>query len=96
MTDLNKAVEIPDDVLVRIVDGEAVLLNLDNETYYGLDDVSTDFWAAITESNTLADAVERLQGEFDVDAETLRTDFGAFISELVDAGLVSLTEPVNA
>lgn len=87
---LNCKIEQPDGVLVRIVDNEAVLLNLDNETYYGLDDVSTDFWSAITETDTLADAVERLQAEFEVDPATLRSDFSAFVADLVAAGLITL------
>ena len=96
MLSLTESVTVPDDVLVRVVDGEAVILNLDNESYYGLDDVSTDFWAAITETNNLAEAAERLEAEFEVDAETLRTDFAAFVTDLVENGLLSLKESADA
>lgn len=96
MVSLDQSVSVPADVLVRVVDGEAVLLNLDDESYYGLDDVSTDFWTAITETKTLKAAIERVQGEFDVDADTLFADFTAFVTELIEAGLLSLNESANA
>ena len=36
-------VKIPDDVLISKLQEESVILNLDSERYYGLDDVGTRF-----------------------------------------------------
>lgn len=35
-------VRVPDDVLISNLQEESVILNLDNERYYGLDDVGTN------------------------------------------------------
>jgi len=38
---LNSILCVPDDVLFRDLDGEAVILNLRTGTYFGLDEVGT-------------------------------------------------------
>jgi hypothetical protein len=39
MATLNSTLRVPDDVLFRDLDGEAVILNLRTGTYFGLDEV---------------------------------------------------------
>jgi hypothetical protein len=78
------------DVLVREVSGESVLLNLKNETYYGLDDIGTRMWAVLTDSGTIQDAFHTLLAEYDVTEDTLRGDLDDFIGKLVEQGLVEL------
>jgi hypothetical protein len=41
-------VNMPSDVLVSEQDSESVLLNLKTETYFGLDEVGTRMWGALT------------------------------------------------
>ena len=43
-----RAVRVPDDVLMRELDGESVLVHLDSEACFGLDDVGTRMWALLT------------------------------------------------
>jgi len=96
MADMDKAVAIPSDVLVRIVDDEAVLLNLKTEFYFGLDENSTEFWHAIEAADTLNGAIPKLLEVFDVDEERLRADFSTFVDELLSNGLLEYTEPATS
>ncbi len=41
-------VEVPKHVLVRFLDNESVFLNLETEHYYGLDEIGTRMWQAVT------------------------------------------------
>jgi hypothetical protein len=41
---------VPAHVLVRILDRESVLLNLETEQYFGLDETSTRMWQLVTAS----------------------------------------------
>ena len=84
-------VTAPDSVLFRELEGEAVLLNLDNETYYGLDDVGTHMWAVLTTSPSIATALAALLEEYDVAPDQLEADMRVWIGELVDNGLLVLT-----
>ena len=88
MIDFAKRITVVGDVLVRELDGEAVLLNLDNETYYGLDDVGTMFWTVLSDSSSINEAYQRLLKEFDVEAEQLKSDLQAFLEDLLAQGLI--------
>ena len=85
-----KKVVIPKDVLVNELQGESVLLNLDNENYYGLDEVGTRMWAVLKESETIQAAYDSLVDEYEVEPEVLRKDLEALIQHLLDEGLVQL------
>ena len=81
---------VPEHVLVRQVDDELVLLNLDNEEYYGLDEVGAAMWSALTSTPSLETAVNRLLDRYEVDAATLTRDLDRLVRDLNDRGLVEL------
>lgn len=85
---LTRRYRVPSHAMVRTVGGEAVLLNLDNEGYYGLDDVGRDFLDALTESPSVADARARLLERYDVAEPTLDNDLERLIEELLAHGLL--------
>jgi hypothetical protein len=83
-------VVVPANVLVRELDGESVLLNLNSECYFGLDEVGTRMWTLLTASESVQAAYEKLATEYDVDAEQLRQDLDSLIEKLVDQGLLEV------
>ncbi len=85
-------VTTPEGVLVREISGESVLLNLNSESYFGLDEVGTRMWAALTTAPSIEAAYEILLEEFDVEAEELRSDLSAFIRTLEEAGLLAVSD----
>ena len=80
---------VPEHVLVRELGGEAVLLNLDSETYFGLDEVGLRMWTLLTSAPSLGAAVNALDAEFDAPAEQLRRDLEALRDELLAHGLLA-------
>ena len=85
-------VSTPPQVVSRPLDGELVLLNLDTETYFGLDPVGTHFWEVLSSSPSVEAAFDRLAPAYDVDEATLRRDLAKLVEQLVEHGLVELTE----
>ncbi|MGA7877557.1 MAG: PqqD family protein [Desulfoferrobacter sp.] len=83
-------VTVPEDVLFRELDGEAVILNLESEQYFGLDEVGTGMWAELTHSDSIESAYQKLLEEYEVDGETLRRDLTDLIEKLSDKGLVKV------
>jgi hypothetical protein len=83
-------ISVMPDVLMQEIGGESVILNLASERYYGLDDVGTKMWAAITTRESIQEAYEALLAHFDVDAERLRNDLQELIEKLVENGLVEV------
>jgi len=84
-----RAVVTPD-TLINIVGNEAVLLNLGNEQYYGLDETGTSIWQALTTNETIQAAYEKLLDEYEVSAEVLLKDLRALLEKLVEQGLLEL------
>ena len=84
-------VTVPDDVLISKLQEESVILNLDSERYYGLDDVGTRFLSALTTSDSIETAYDRLSREYDVDPQELRDDLLALVENLIDQGLLIRT-----
>jgi hypothetical protein len=84
-------VTVPDDVLISNLQDESVILNLDSERYYGLDDVGTRFLSILTTSESIEAAYDRLRHEYDVDPQVLRADLIALIENLIDQGLLIRT-----
>ncbi len=90
--DFNQQVHIPAHVIFRELQGEAVVLNLENERYYGLDDIGTRIWSLLAQSTTLNDVYQTLLGEYDVDPDSLRRDITALIEQLQEQDLVILSD----
>lgn len=76
------------DVVVRDLDGEAVVLDLATGTYFGLNDIGTRIWQLIVQQRTLAEVVEMLEREFDAPVDRLEADLHAFVGRLVAKGLL--------
>jgi hypothetical protein len=87
---LTQIVRVPDDVLFRELQGEAVILNLASSTYFGLDAVGTRIWQLCEAHGTLQAVLDAMQTEFDAPDETLRTDLLTFVNELLSRGLLAI------
>ena len=67
-----------------------MILNLDTERYYGLDDVGTRILSVLTTSESIEAAYEALAREYDVDGQVLRQDLIELIENLSKQGLISI------
>jgi hypothetical protein len=79
---------VPSDVLLNKVGEETVLLNLESGRYFGLDEVGTRMWEALTDSGSIQAAYDLLLREYDVEAEALEKDLTDLVDQLVDKGLL--------
>jgi hypothetical protein len=80
----------PTHVLVRVIDRESVLLNLETERYFGLDETGTRMWQLVTASQDIETAYRELLAEFDVEPELLRIDLTDLLRQLVENGLLQV------
>lgn len=84
-------IKVPDDVLISRLQDESVLLNLESERYFGLDNVGTRFLSVLTTSDSIEAAYNMLTQEYDVDPEVLRHDLLALVENLVAQGLIQVS-----
>jgi len=81
-------VRMAEDVLISSLQEESVILNLDSERYYGLDNVGTRFLSVLNTSDSIEAAYEVLRDEYDVDADGLRQDLLELADDLVKQGIL--------
>jgi Coenzyme PQQ synthesis protein D (PqqD) len=90
MVSLTDRVTVPSHVLIRFLDKEAVLLNVETERYFGLDETGTRMWQLVTAAPSVEVAYRQLLDEYDVQDEQLRQDLVGLLSRLVENGLIQI------
>ena len=81
-----------DNVVSRELEGEAVILNLETGTYFGLNEVGTRIWALIQEHRSLSRVFEAMRAEYGVSPDVLKSDLLRLVEELRAKGLVGVSQ----
>ena len=89
---LNRRLRVPDEVAIRKIDNDTVLLNLQTGTYFGLDAVGSRLLELLEQNGELAAAHRAMLEEFDVAPEILEADLLRLSQEMSAKGLL---EPLN-
>jgi hypothetical protein len=87
-----KHITVPENVLFRKIDDEAVILNIDSENYYGLDDMGARMWSLLTTSDTIQTAYDALLAQYEVEPERLEADLHKLIATLVEKKLIEIAD----
>lgn len=77
------------DIQVRILDGEAVLLNIQTGAYFGANKVATLIWELYAQGLTMQEVTDRIVERFEVDQARAEADVRAFTQMLLDKGLLA-------
>jgi hypothetical protein len=70
------------------IQGQAVVVVPACRELHELDETATFLWSALAKDRSVADLVDALCGEFEVDAATAEADVREFLSSLEKKGLV--------
>jgi lipoate-protein ligase B len=89
--ELTARVRLAKDVLIQNVGDDAILLNLNTENYFALDEVGTRIINTLQESDSLKQAVRKLVGIYDVDESKLTSDAIRLVEECEQHGLLQVT-----
>jgi hypothetical protein len=79
-------------VLLQDLEGEAVLLNLENGQYYGMDENSYHMYQTLLSSVSVQAAYYSLVQEYEVEPEQLRSDLEEFLAHLLENSLVAYAD----
>ena len=70
------------------MDGEKVMMSIDEGCYYGMKGVAARTWDLLETPRTLQEVCTQLCTEYEVDEATCRSDLSAFASELIERSLL--------
>jgi len=88
---LSDRVRVPQGVLVSGLQQESVLLNLDSERYFGLDDVGTRMFSLLSSSDSIEAAWRVLLEEYEVEPDVLKADLLSLADSLIQQGLLEVS-----
>ena len=72
----------------QVIDGEAVIINLLNGTYYSLDKVGGAIWELAAAGSAVPTIVQRVVARYDVNPDRARRDVERLVQELVTERLL--------
>lgn len=90
--DLRSRVSFTDRVVIRDLGDEAVVLHLDQEKFFGLDEVGLRMVSLLREDGRVERAYRTLLEEYDVPADQLRQDLLGFVDLLARRDLLRLED----
>lgn len=76
----------------RILDGEAVILNLDNGFYYSLNKVGTQIWELLAEKENTDEIIDIIADEYKADRKMVKTDLTDLFCKLKEEALIKSIE----
>jgi hypothetical protein len=85
-------VRLAEDVLMQKVGDDAILLNLNTENYFTLDEVGTRIINTLQESDSVKQAIGKLVGIYEIDESKLTSDAIRLVEECEQHGLLQVTE----
>ena len=88
--DFNQQITFADTVFAQEIDGEMVLLDMNSESYFGLNDINTAIWKVIEEKKVLQEVYETMLVEYDIEEEVLKKDLVNFVKQLESFGLIEV------
>ena len=88
-------VQAPGDWIANDIDGDTVLVSIEQGKYYGMETVGSRIWELIAQQRTVFDVCEALLEEFTVSRETCQQDALVFLNQLAEENLIKVVdEPV--
>ena len=85
---IDDAITVNDAVVFKEIDGEAVLLDLQRGTYFGLDIIATRVWQTLVEQGCARPVLAPLLDEFDVAPDILEHDITRLLADLSATDLI--------
>jgi hypothetical protein len=76
------------EVAAKVLDGEAIIINLSNGIYYSMDKVGGFLWAMVAEGHSLEEILAAIVARYDVSLEQARADIERLAAELLQENVV--------
>jgi len=77
-----------DDIAAKVIDGEAIIINLKTGAYYSLDGTGGEVWSLIEARRDVDEVVELVADRYGVDEDRCRSDIESLVEKLLEENLI--------
>ena len=89
--DMNRRLCRCEEVAAKVIDGEAIMINLNTGVYYSLDKVGGSIWELLERGHSLGEIADAVTAQYDVSQEQARADVDRLAAELLQENLVKIS-----
>jgi hypothetical protein len=80
-----------EEVAAKVLDGEAIMINLSDGTYYSMDGVGGFIWEMLEGGHSLGEMVRAIAARYDVSQAQAQADVERLAAQLIEENLVKLS-----
>jgi len=84
------------EVAAKVIDGEAIIINLSNGIYYSMDKVGALIWEMLAEGHSLEEVTTAVLACYDITREQAEADVQRLAAELVQENLLVVSQDAPA
>ena len=81
-----------DEIASKVIDGEAIIINLANGIYYSMDKVGAVVWEMIEAGRSLHEILSTIVMRYETSLEQAQSDVEHLVNELLQENLVTVVE----
>jgi hypothetical protein len=85
-----------EEVAAKVIDGEAIIINLANGIYYSMDKVGGLIWDMVQTGHSLEEIIQGVTERYDVAREKVESDVVELVEEMLRENLVAVAEDGGA
>jgi hypothetical protein len=89
MLSINSNIKIVGRLVLTEIEDEAILLNIDQNKYYGLDELGLQIWKWVEDGNGYDELKQLIINHYDVDESIAEVDLKDFLEQLKEKGLIT-------
>ncbi|UCH12740.1 MAG: PqqD family protein [Candidatus Omnitrophota bacterium] len=89
---LSNTYELSEDIAYRVIDGEAMVLNLNDGEHYSLNGTGTEILELMARKKDLKFIISTMNKEYGIDNKVIEEDLIIFVKELLTNKLISMTK----
>lgn len=76
-------------IISSVIQGEIMLLSLQTNNYYGMDEIASRIWMLTEKPIRVADLIDTLLEEYEIGRTECLVDVCAFLNDLEKEGIIS-------
>ena len=88
MIEIERVPQKTDNFVVAKVDGEPVIMQIENGFFFTLNSTAEDIWNSINNEASIEDIIQSMAKSYDVQAAECSDDIQGFLKDLADNDLV--------
>ncbi len=71
-----------DEIIWRVVDDEALILNTSNGFYFSMNGTATEAWCLLNDGKSIDEVAQTISERYEIDLQSAKSDVEALLTEL--------------